>query len=170
MRGLPAFANVRNLAHGKGKSAAAACALALDGMMAVRVTEGKMNAEYISTFIIQDVIPEMQPFPGPRSVLVMDNASVHNIDEIADLLQARGMILVLLPPYSYDYTPIEFSFHEAKASIRREYGLEDHGQVPANQLIAALTGIGAHSAINYYQHCGIQVSQYDRAAALQGIK
>jgi len=49
------------------------------------------------------------------------------------------------------------------------YDLEDHGQVPANRLLAALTGIGAHSAINYYQHCGIQVSEHDRAAALQGL-
>jgi len=124
IRGLPAFANVRNLAHGKGKSAAAACALALDGMMAVRVTEGKMNADYITAFIIEDVIPEMTAFPGPKSVLVMDNASVHEVDQIANLLQARGMILILLPPYSYDFNPIEFSFHEAEAEILcREYGV-----------------------------------------------
>lgn len=138
-------------------------------MMAVRVTEGRMNADYTTRFIIEDVIPEMQAFPRQRSVLVMD-ASAHDVDEIANLLQARGMRLVLLPPYSYDYNPIEYSFHEAKASICREYGLEEHGQVPANQLVAALTAIGANSAIHYYHHCGrIQVSEYDRAAALQGL-
>jgi transposase len=36
-------------------------------------------------------LPLCSPFPGPLSVLVMDNACIHHGDEIIELLERYGM-------------------------------------------------------------------------------
>jgi DDE superfamily endonuclease len=39
-----------------------------------------INVERFEDFIEEDVLPHCQPFPGPRSVIIMDNASIHRND------------------------------------------------------------------------------------------
>lgn len=53
----------------------------------------------------------------------MDNASVHhkNLEEIKRVCDIVGVRIILLPPYSPDYNPIEESFGVLKAYIRRWY-------------------------------------------------
>ena len=63
----------------------------------------------------------MQAFPGERSVLVVDNARMHKPDELRALLASKGAKLLMLPPYSPDYNPIEMVFAQVKAWLRR-YG------------------------------------------------
>ena len=56
----------------------------------------------------------------PRdSFLVMDNASIHNERDLRNMLAPRNITLVKLPPYSYDFNPIEFVFGNAKAYVKR---------------------------------------------------
>lgn len=47
---------------------------------------------------------------NPNSLIVMDNAPVHNKKDITTLLQKHGHQLLSLPPYSPDLNPIEQSF------------------------------------------------------------
>ena len=42
--------------------------------------------------------------------VVMDNASIHNDDRLAQILAQKNITLVKLPPYSYDLNPIEMVF------------------------------------------------------------
>src|SRR5260370_25086997 len=84
----------------------------------------------------------MQPYPASNSVIVLDNCSIHKHDSIKRLVQnryvyflndynvnvsadynARGCRMVFLPPYSPDYNPIEESFSDFKAKIRRSGNL-----------------------------------------------
>lgn len=85
--------------------------------------EGTCDADIFEGFILGNVLPKMNPWPGDRSVLVMDNASIHHarIESIKEACLAQRVKVVFLPPYSPDYTPIEESFHDLKALIRREY-------------------------------------------------
>jgi transposase len=50
----------------------------------------------------------------PRSVLVMDNARIHCSEELQEMCNEAGVLLVYLPPYSPDYNPIEQSFNQIK--------------------------------------------------------
>ena len=52
----------------------------------------------------------MSPYPGEKSVLVMDNASIHHHHELIDLVESGGAWVIFLPPYSPDFTPIEEAF------------------------------------------------------------
>ena len=52
----------------------------------------------------------MNEFPLPNSVLVIDNASIHKVDGIQELVEGRGARLTYLPAYSPDFNPIELAF------------------------------------------------------------
>ena len=62
----------------------------------------------------------MLPFDGDnsRSVLVMDNAAIHHVEAVIDLLIAAGILIRFLPPYSPDLNPIEEAFSKVKAYVK----------------------------------------------------
>jgi transposase len=94
-----------------------------DGYIACEIYHGSFNAERFNNFIVNQVLPQMRPFPAPRSILVMDNCSTHKTLALKDACEAAGIKLVFLPPYSPDLNPIELSFSSLKAWLRRNYQL-----------------------------------------------
>jgi transposase len=87
---------------------------------------GTCTADIFEDFIIDDLLPLCNPYPGPRSVIIMDNASVHQSRQyiIVNACRRRGVWVRFLPPYSPDFNPIEESFGILKAFIRRHYRRE----------------------------------------------
>jgi transposase len=83
------------------------------------IHQGSINGEMFYDWIKDDVLPYCKPYPMPRSVIVMDNASTHRNSRIRELVESAGCRLEYLPPYSPDFNPIERSFHELKAYIKR---------------------------------------------------
>ena len=63
-------------------------ALALDGVIYSSIQIGSFNGDTFLEFI-QGLCQEMNPYPAPRSVLVLDNCSIHHVDGVAELCQAR---------------------------------------------------------------------------------
>ena len=49
-----------------------------DGLMAWDIVHGSFDKELFNNFIREHVLPQCNPFPGPRSVLIMDNAPIHH--------------------------------------------------------------------------------------------
>ena len=79
--------------------------LSVEGVHDVYIAEGNMNGDRFAKFVQDSLLPILMPFNGvnPRSVVVMDNASIHHVDEIADLIETQaGAKLCYLPPYSPD--------------------------------------------------------------------
>ncbi|TFK63537.1 hypothetical protein BDN72DRAFT_775797 [Pluteus cervinus] len=67
--------------------------MALDeGIIAVRVLEGSFTHDTFLEFL-RDELPRTNPYPGPRSVLMADNARIHHSDEITALIESYGMLL-----------------------------------------------------------------------------
>jgi transposase len=69
-------------------------ALAIDGMLHVKIVEGSFTAELFREFI-EGLLNHMQPFPRPKSVIVMDNARIHKDPEIQELIESRYVIACL---------------------------------------------------------------------------
>jgi hypothetical protein len=85
------------------------------------IREGYQNGESFLEWLVNGLLPRCQPYPGPNSVIIMDNASAHCDQEIADAIRARGCLVRYLPPYSPDYNPIELTFSVLKSWIRRRF-------------------------------------------------
>ena len=157
---------INNVAHGNGKAVSAICSLGLDGIRTIRTVEETMNGDAFIQCLIEDIFPTMNPCPMSRSVLVLDNASVHRHDEIFYLCNQRGILVYFLPPYSYDYNPIELAFHQAKHHVRAKYGIvEGH---TAEKIAEGLNTVVMDDAINYFRHCGYPVTPMDIATVMVG--
>jgi hypothetical protein len=61
-------------------------AITVDGYMTCIVFRGAINAKIFEEFIKHDVIPHCNPYPGPKSVIVMDNAGIH-ISEVPKMCE-----------------------------------------------------------------------------------
>jgi transposase len=98
-------------------------AYTIEGYIAGITFSGTCNAELFEEFIIDYLLPLCNPYPQPRSVLIMDNASIHHAfaDRLETACRAKGVWLRFLPPYSPDFNPIEESFNDLKSYIRRHY-------------------------------------------------
>ena len=66
----------------------------------METTTSSVNADIFFDFARSTLIPNMQQFNGtnPRSVVVMDNLSVHHTDEVLGLFDQAGIPVFFLPP------------------------------------------------------------------------
>ena len=63
-----------------------------DGILATKVFYGTLNGERFLDYLRGSLIPEMLPFDGisARTVLVLDNCSVHHVSSALELLSQAG--------------------------------------------------------------------------------
>ena len=115
-------------------------------------------------FLIDDVLPLCNAYPAPQSIVILDNASIHhsNIDRIQEQFNRRGVLLRFLPPYSPDFNPIEESFEDLKAYIRRYYRREKQKHATYQDFLkwaCIKCGIGpdaARQAKAHFKNAGIR--------------
>lgn len=84
--------------------------------MLSRVFRGSTDVTMFEDFI--ELLRHCGRWLVPKSVLVMDNASFHHSERIAQMCTKFGVRLVYLPPYSPDLNPIEEFLAELKGLIR----------------------------------------------------
>ena len=91
----------------------------------MELTYNSVDSDKFFDFIRGTLIPNMQPFDGSnsKSIVIMDNCSIHHVEPVKELLQDAGILLIFLPPYSPDYNPIEETFSSIK------YYLKDHDEI-----------------------------------------
>ncbi|KIK35733.1 hypothetical protein CY34DRAFT_53568, partial [Suillus luteus UH-Slu-Lm8-n1] len=61
--------------------------LTLDGIITYDIIEGPVTSERFIQFFREHVLPLTNPYPGPRSVLVLDNCRIHHSDEVLHLIE-----------------------------------------------------------------------------------
>ena len=133
-------------------------AYTIDGYISTVLFQGSINIERFEDFIIDFVLPRCTPFPGRNSVLVMDNCSIHYSDVIAAACARKGVLIRYLPPYSLDFNPIEYSFHDIKAWIRRNWIHADEYTEFGQFLQEAICQNGGLvNAIAHFKACSIDI-------------
>ena len=55
---------------------------------------------------------------NPRSIVIMDNATVHHNQRALQLIESMGVLAHFLPPYLPDFNPIEELFFKIKYLLK----------------------------------------------------
>ena len=96
-------------------------AIASSGVLTVELSKDTVNGDSFFDFIRGTVIRHMRQFDdiSSHSILIMDNCSVLKVNEIREVLQHAGIIVLFLPPYSPEFNPLEEVFSNVKQYLRR---------------------------------------------------
>jgi hypothetical protein len=92
------------------------------------VRDGDVNGEMFLEIFERDILPLCQPWPGKRSVVVLDNAAVH-LKYMIDAEQSALQKVLLLCIFLRALLTIIPFFHIAKMKLQRDHG---HGIMPIN--------------------------------------
>lgn len=145
----------RLLAHGTRYSAIPI--MSLEGIHDVCLFEGTVNGEKFEQFISCCLSPIVKPFNwiNPHSVVIMDNASIHHVDGVVDLIENQlGARLLFLPPYSPDLNPIEEVFSQVKAIMKQNHTLFQACSAPRVLLTMAFAMVTTEDCSSYIAHSG----------------
>ena len=135
-------------------------ALSLDGILHLEVVENAVTGAAFRRFV-EGLLPRMNKWPLPNSVLVVDNTSIHKVAGIRELVEEHGMRLMFLPSYSPDLNPIELSFSSIKVWLRANRDqvnreMESENGTVYNALWQAVHSVTPEKARGWYKHCGYQ--------------
>ena len=104
----------------RGQRISAIAAISCDGLLEYELTTGSVNGELFLQLVQGSLIPQMASFDGlsERSIVVLDNCSIHHVPEVIEEFRRAGIMVLFLPPYSPDYMPIELCFSYIKYYLR----------------------------------------------------
>ena len=145
----------RLLARGTRYSAIAV--MSVQGILDVYLVEGNVNGTKFEEFIVSSLLPILKPFDGRNyhSIVVMDNASIHHVDNVYELIENQaGAKLIYLPPYSPDLNPVEEVFSQVKSIMKQNDLLFQVTDIPRILLTMAFSMVSQEDCLEYITHSG----------------
>ena len=93
----------------RGERVSAVACMSCEGLLDVKTVRGTTNGDTFYEFVQTHLLPYLMPFDGrnPQSVVVMDNCTIHHVQEVVTSIQDVGALVHFLAPYSPDFNPIE---------------------------------------------------------------
>jgi transposase len=81
---------------------------------------GTANKQVFIDWLTLKIFPLLERFEKgePRSIVILDNASIHMDEEIASLIQSKGAYILYTAAFSPDINPIEKMFDIYKACVK----------------------------------------------------
>ena len=153
IRGLPPRDYTLKL---RGKRYSAVGILTTDGVEDVYLAEGGVYGEIFLDFIRRCLIPVLVPFDGvsPKSIVVMDNASIHHVDCVVETILSFGALVRFLSPYSPDMNPIEEVFAEVKQYLQANNTLFLETASPRSMILTAFNSVTIDNCNSYITYAG----------------
>lgn len=128
-------------------------ALFSTGLKAMMTIEGGTTAEVFLAYITQVLVPKLKP----GNIVVMDNLGAHKVNGVREAIEAVGASVLYLPPYSFDFNPIELAWSKLKEHLRSS---EARTREDLDHEIAAAMGlITRKDALAWFRHCGYRYQQ-----------
>jgi transposase len=132
-----------------GKNITLICSISLDGGIGPSLSiEGSSDTESFSLYLREFLVPALRP----GQIVVMDNLSVHRSAWVRDLVEGKGAEVLLLPPYSPDFNPIEEAFSKVKTILRKAKARTRDALFEATH--RALDAVTVEDARGFFAHCG----------------
>ena len=133
---------------GHWKTTTFTAGLRCDGLVAPWVLDGPMNGEAFLVYVEKVLAPCL----SQGDIVVIDNLSAHKVEGVRAKIDAKGAMLIYLPPYSPDLNPIEIAFAKVKALLRKAAArTRDSLWDAIGQVLNAFT---PDECANYLAHAG----------------
>jgi transposase len=139
---------VEAVPHGHWERWTLAGGLRLSGLCGSLMYEGGTTVEACEAFVVHQLGPGLHP----GDVVVMDNLSSHEHPDVVEALQARGVTVKPLPPYSPDLNPIEKMWSKIKQVVRRLRPRTSEDLITA--VGKALKAVTPEDIRGWFAHCG----------------
>src|SRR5438552_9462254 len=104
-----------SLPRNRGKNMTLMASLSLRGMGEALIVDGAANTELFEIYIEQILAPSLEP----GQLVIMENLRIQKGNKVRQLIEARGCLVLFLPAYSPDLSPIEEAFSKVNAVLRR---------------------------------------------------
>ena len=88
----------------------------------------------------------------PRSLVILDNASIHHSDKVVELIESTGAKVIYTAPFSADLNPIENMFGEYKKGLKRFTPYMSWYEAH----FKSLTLVTPKIAKGFFRGCGVQ--------------
>ena len=113
---------------------------------------GTVTQQRFLKFIKDDLCPIWGSFEKSerRSIVILDNATVHMLPEVKEAIHAAGAYLLYTAAYSPDLNPIEKMFSVYKATLKRN---EELDWLSRHDL--ALASVTPYKARKFFKKCGV---------------
>ena len=130
----------------------------VDGLLDVHCTTGGVDGEVFCDVVERKLLPQLMPFNGvnPRSIVIMDNCSIHHTGRAVEPIQSTGALLHFLPPYSPDLSPIEQLFSKVKACLKENDKAIEHADEKTliDFVYAAFSSVTPEDCFSWFRDCG----------------
>jgi transposase len=123
-------------------------ALTVAGLRTMMTINGGTTGDIFLAFVRQLLVPTLRP----GNVVLLDNLSAHKVPGVRESIVAAGASVLYLPPYSYDFNPIELAWSKVKALLRAAEARTRESLEAA--VAAAMNAITVDESIGWFKHCG----------------
>ena len=138
----------------RGKRIPAIAFMSVNGMLDCKTVRGSVDGAIFYDFVQTSLIHQLMPFDGrnPHSVVILDNCSIHHMEETVRMIQEVGAIVHFLPPYSPDFNPIEEAFSKVKATLKLLDQEADMGEDPEDLVLSAFSSVTKEDCQSWIDH------------------
>ncbi|KAF4133866.1 DDE superfamily endonuclease, partial [Phytophthora infestans] len=144
----------------RGKRLSILAALDHAGFASWDCTDGTYTRNSFHKAFVEKILPLLNPWPLPRSIVVIDNAKIHMYRELEHVIYQTGARLIYLPPYSPQLNPIEVIFGLLKRWVQKNANLvfRLYTRLVLDVAMCSCFKPSKSSkrggALNLYAHCG----------------
>lgn len=134
--------------HGHWQTTTIIAAVKRSGPCAPAVFNTGTDTAVFEAYVAEVLLPALRP----GDILVMDNLAVHKVQGILERIDAAGIRVLFLPPYSPDYNPIEKMWSKVKALVRAAEARTFATIVEA--VGKALSKVSREDCHGFFKNCG----------------
>lgn len=134
-------------AQQRGRNISLISAISIKEVLALEKIYGAVDGAAFEAFVFLKLVPKL----WENACVVMDNAKIHYGEMVREIIEGAGAILIYLPPYSPEFSPIENFWSKVKSILKK---LKTRNYLDLIDAITdAMLQVTKKDIHNWFAHC-----------------